>query len=248
MLNLFCDSLLSWGTKIGVSGNFRARMLWKAGRRDIVSVPVLHDYMEQEKAQGQYYASAPAWSSRSQTIVNLLAPHISKEARILEIGCNSGRNLNHLWRAGYKALGGIEISKHAAKRLRKAYTCLAHVPIDIGPAENLIRKFSNHSIDVIFTMAMLEHLHPDNKFLFKEIARVANQYVLSVESRLGKRSHMQYPWDIKSEFTAVGLTCIEIKPWSALWPGKLTAENEWTDDLHEYDAFLFAVSRPDADA
>jgi SAM-dependent methyltransferase len=243
MLNLFCDGLLSWGTKIGVSGNFRARMLWKAGRRDIVPVPVLYDFMEQEKAQGQYYSTAPEWSSRSQTVINILESHISKEARILEIGCNSGRNLNHLWRAGYKALGGIEISKHAANRLREAYPCLANIPIDIGPAEKLIRKYSDRSVDVILTMAMLEHLHPDNKVLFNEIARVAGKYVLAVESRFGKRSHMQYPWDIKSEFTAVGLSCIEIKPWSALWPRELSAENEWTDDLHEYEAFLFAVNR-----
>ena len=223
-------------------------MLWKAGRRDIVPVPVLYDYMEQEKAQGQYYPSAPKWSSRSQTVINILAPLISKEARILEIGCNSGRNLNHLWCAGYRALGGIEISKHAVKRLREDYPCIAHVPIDIGPAESLIGKFSNRSVDVIFTMAMLEHLHPNNRFLFKEIARVASKYVLAVEAKSGKRSHMQYPWNIQSEFTAVGLMCIDIKPWSALWPGELTAANEWTDDLQEYDVFLFAVNRAEAHA
>jgi SAM-dependent methyltransferase len=241
MLNLLCDSLSRWGSKLGVSGNFRARMFWKAGRQDIVPVQDLYDYMSQERAQGQYYSSAPIWSSRSQTIINVLSPLISKECRIVEIGCNSGRNLNHLWTAGYKNVRGIEISEHAVQRLRMNYPCLADVPVDVGPAETAIQQYASSSVDVIFTMATLEHVHPASRFLFKEIARVASRYVLAIESRQGKRSHMQYPWNIKNEFIAVGLTWIDTKAWSALWPGKLTQENEWTEDLSEYDAFLFRV-------
>lgn len=57
-----------------------------------------------------------------------------------------------------------------------------------------------------------------------------------------QRRHMQYPWDIKNEFTAAGLTYIDAKPWSALWPGELTPENEWQEEMHAYDAFLFRVN------
>ena len=209
LLNLFCDVLFRWGSELGVPGNFRARMYWKAGRREIVPRSQLYDFLSQERPLGQYYPLAPKWSSRSQTIINTLSPLITKEYSILEIGCNTGRNLNHLWQAGYKLS---------------------------------IQKCDANSIDVIFTMAVLEHLHPDSRFLFKEIARVARKYVLAIEPRQGKRSHMQYPWDIKSEFTAVGLICIDIKPWSVLWAGELTPDNEWQEDMHNYDAFLFRVN------
>ncbi len=137
----------------------------------------------------------------------------------------------------------MEISVHAVNRLRIEYPCLADVPIDIGPAELSIQKCGNGSVDVIFTMATLEHLHPDNRFLFKEIARVAGKYVLAIEPRQGKRSHMQFPWNIEDEFVAAGLTWIDTKPWSILWPGKMTPENEWQDDMHAYNAFLFKVNK-----
>ena len=91
-------------------------------------------------------------------------------------------------------------------------------------------------------MAALEHVHPDRRFLFNEIARVARKYVLAIESREGKRSHMQYPWDMKNEFTAAGLTHIDTKPWSVLWAGELTPENEWQEEMYAYDAFLFKVN------
>jgi len=242
LLNLFCDVLFRWGSRLGVPGNFRARMYWKAGRREIVPLSQLYDYLLQEQPMGQYYPTAPKWSSRSQTIINMLCPLITKEYSILEIGCNIGRNLNHLWQAGYKNIRGMEISEHAVKRLRVEYPCLAMILVDIGPAELSIQKYDSGSVDVIFTMSVLEQLHPDSGFLFKEIARVAGKYVLAIEPRQGKRSHMQYPWDIKNEFTAAGLTYIDAKPWSVLWAGELTRENEWEEEMHGYDAFLFKVN------
>lgn len=87
----------------------------------------------------------------------------------------------------------MEISEHAVKRLRIEYPCLAMIRVDIGPAELLIQKYNSNSVDVIFTMAVLEHVHPDSRFVFKEIARVARKYVIAIEPRQGKHSHMQYP-------------------------------------------------------
>ena len=217
-------------------------MYWKADRREIVPLSQLYDFFSQERPTGQYYPTAPKWSSRSQTVINILKPLITEEYSILEIGCNTGRNLNHLWQAGYESVRGMEISEHAVMRLRIEYPCLSSTAVDIGPAELSIQKYDSNSVDVIFTMAVLEHLHPNSKFFFNEIARVARRYVLAIEPRHGKRSHMQYPWDIKSEFIAVGLTYTDTKPWGALWAGELTPENEWVEDMHSYDAFLFKVS------
>lgn len=241
ILDLVCDILFRWGDRLGVPGNVRARIYWKAGRRDIVPVQQLYDYFSQEKPGGHYYSAAPKRSSRSQTIINMLSPFITKDDSMLEIGCNLGRNLNHLWQSGYKNLYGMEISEHAVRRLRVEYPCLANIPVDIGPAELSIRKFGSKSVDVIFTMATLESLHPDSRFLFKEVARVARKYVLAIESGSGKRSHMQYPWDIEREFVAAGLTWIDAKPWCALWEGELTSENEWREDMQDFVAFLFKV-------
>ena len=246
LLNRFCDFLLRWGSKLGVSPNFRGRMLWKAGRRDIVPLSELYKFLSQRKPDGQYYPTAPQWSWRSQTVIDMLSPFITKEYSILEIGCNLGRNLNHLWQAGYTQLHGVEISKHAVKRLRSLYPSLSEVTIDIGPAEACIQRLGDNSIDVVFTMATLEELHPESRFLFKEIARVARYYVLAIEPKEGHRSHFQYPWDIKAEFTEAGLEFIDSKPWSSLWSSELTQEHEWADDMHAFDAFLFKVNKEGA--
>lgn len=241
LLNLSCDVLFRWGHRLKVPGNVRARIYARAGRRQIVPLLQLYDYLSQERALGQYYPRVPKWSSRSHSILSILSPIIFKEDSILEIGCNAGRNLNHLWQAGYQNVRGMEISEHAVERLRTEYPCLATIPVDIGPAELSIRKYCSSSVDVIFTMSVLEHLHPDCRFLFKEIARVSRKYVLAIEPKHGKHSHMQYPWDIKNEFIAAGLTCIDTKPWSVLWAGELTPENEWAEEMHDYDAYLFKV-------
>jgi len=242
LLNVFCDILFRWGSKLGLSGNFRGKMFWKAGRREIVPVSELYDYLTQERPNGHYYPGAPKWSSRSQSILNMLGSLVNQDYSFLEIGCNLGRNLNHLWQAGYRNVRGMEISEHAVKRLRSEYLCLADVPVDIGPAEQSIQKLGSRSVDVIFTMAVLENIHPDSRLLFKEIARVASKYVLAIEPRDGHFSHNQYPWDIESEYAAVGLSLVDTKPWSAIWAGELTFENEWREDMYDYTAFLFKVN------
>ncbi len=228
---------------MGISPNFRGRVFWRAGIRDIVPRPELYRFLLQERPIGQYYADAPQWSWRSQTIINRLSPLIAKEDSILEIGCNLGRNLNHLWKAGFRQLRGMEISEYAVRRLRSEYPSLSEVIIDIGPAEASIRRLGDKSVDVVFSMATLEELHPDSGYLFEEIARVARKYVLAIEPKEGHRSHFQYPWNMVEEFGNVGLEFVDSKPWSSLWPNELTPEYEWADDMHPYEAFLFRVKR-----
>ena len=43
---------------------------------------------------------------RSQFLVDLIKGYVEPNAKILEIGCNVGRNLNYLFNAGYTKLGG----------------------------------------------------------------------------------------------------------------------------------------------
>lgn len=243
VLKLLAAVLFHWGHRLPVPGNLRHRIYWKAGRRDIVPLPQLYEFMSQEFAHGQYYPQPRQRSSRSQTILNALGPRISTHDSILEIGCNTGRNLNHLWQAGYRHLNGMEISEHAVKRMRVEYPALGDVPIEVGPAEVSIKRHPAKSIDLIFTMATLEHLHPQSRYLFDEVARVARKYVLAIEPKEGHRSHMQYPWDVAAEYTRAGLTLVDSKPWSSLWPGELTPANEWAPDMHPFQAYLFQVTR-----
>ena len=193
----------------------------------------LYKFWRQEKPKGNYFGT-PEWSARSQTIITILSPWVKKENSILEVGCNVGRNLNHLWNAGYKNLNGIEISEIAVARGLKAYPHLSEISMHLGPAEVILPKLKADSIDVVFTMAVLEHIHPESRQVFAEIARIARKYVLAFESASGNSSHRQYPWDIEKEFLATGLSLMDRRPWPSL-----LAANETDPSIQTYDAILF---------
>ena len=219
--------------------NVRARVALEAKRPTMDRVDDIYRFWEQQKPHGNYFRPLKS-SPRSETILVMLRPRITATDSILEVGCNVGRNLNHLYQAGYRRLGGVELSRRAVERLRTSYPDLAAVPVDVGPAERVLPRHETCFYDVVFTMAVLEHVHPASKSVFAEMARVARKYVLTIEPRQGHASHRQYPWDIVKEFEAVGLRVVEKRVWSSLWQVDRTRENHWNPDFDNYDAVLFS--------
>jgi SAM-dependent methyltransferase len=143
---------------------------------------------------------------RSRALAKLLE-HVPKTASILEVGCNVGRNLAYLRAQGYQTLTGIEISPHAVELLRKTYPELADATIHVGAAEDVLPNLAARSFDVVFTMAVLEHIHPESRGVFEHIARVARE-LLTIEPK-GNASTRQYPHDIVSTFEGLGLDLVE---------------------------------------
>ena len=179
------DQLLQ-NTPLGsmVSPNICAHIAVGAGRIRIDKPQRLRRFWQQQRPVGNYFLT-PQTSYRSETIINMLKPWITSEYSILEVGCNVGRNLNHLYMSGYENLAGIEINENAVQRLRRAYPQLKSVNIDVGPAEEVLAHYRSSSFDVVFTMAVLEHIHPSSRTVFSQIARVARRYVLAIEPSKG---------------------------------------------------------------
>lgn len=101
---------------------------------------------------------------------------------ILEIGCNVGQNLNYLFSAGFDKLTGIEISEDAVVLMKKSYPRMAkNAKIINKPVEDAIGTFKENEFDIVFTMAVLEHIHPDSDFIFPEMARITNRYLITIE-------------------------------------------------------------------
>ena len=106
-------------------------------------------------------------ASRSQhtEIHKTLQPYINEDSKILEIGCNVGRNLNHLYHQGYKNLTGIEINPNAIDVGKNHYRELyadSRVQIEIGSAEDFLSDNSNH-YDAVFTLAVLQHMTTEER-------------------------------------------------------------------------------------
>ncbi len=116
---------------------------------------------------------------RTEELVKRMEELGLKNPKILEIGCNAGRNLNALHEAGYTNLTAIEISDKAVQVLRQNYPRLKDVEIKIGAAEELLTEFDDNSFDIVYTMAVLQHIHPKSiDRVISNICRVSKSFCL----------------------------------------------------------------------
>jgi SAM-dependent methyltransferase len=175
---------------------------------EVLSQQVLHAFWRNPDPTNRPEAySVPV--ARSEFLVGLLARHGSNDGRVLEIGPNIGRNLEALRRAGYRQLEGIEISENAVSAMRETYPLLAAAAtIHNAAVEEVIRTLPDSSFDVVFTMAVLEHLHPDSEWVFAEMARICRGVIVTIEDEVG-RSPRHVPRHYKSIFESLGLEQIE---------------------------------------
>ncbi|KPK42876.1 MAG: hypothetical protein AMJ78_00885 [Omnitrophica WOR_2 bacterium SM23_29] len=146
---------------------------------------------------------------RSVFLLNLVKKYMDEKSKILEIGCNVGRNLNELFCAGFKDLSGIEISKNALETMKAAYHDMAKaIVIYNSPVEDKIKDFEDNAFDVVFTMAVLEHIHTDSEFIFSHMARITKKLLITIEDEKGL-SWRHFPRNYKNVFEGLGLKQFE---------------------------------------
>ncbi len=151
-------------------------------------------------ANPRQYAEADP--KRSEFLVGLLteyAPH----GRILELGTNVGRNLHHLYEAGFTDLEGVDINPHALKEMRVRYPELADIPVHLGTIEDQIVTYADREFGCVFTMAVAMHIHSDSDWVFPHVARIA-QMVMTIEDEIGTGNRM-FPRDYGKVFGGLGM-------------------------------------------
>jgi SAM-dependent methyltransferase len=130
------------------------------------------------------YAESPKAATRSLLLARWLSEAgITADESILELGCNAGRNLAALRCCGFRNLTGIEINPNALSAMQTAFPVTAReARLLNGTIEAVLPTFPDRSHAVIFTMAVLEHIHPDSEALvFDAMVRVAGRYILTIE-------------------------------------------------------------------
>ena len=74
---------------------------------------------------------------------------------ILELGCNVGRNLHYLLRAGYTKLYGIDVSPRTVTYMKYAFPDVANIAkFYEGTIEERIVEFGNDRFDIVFSLAV----------------------------------------------------------------------------------------------
>lgn len=148
----------------------------------------VHDFWRSADAQGnrpQDYLQAS--TDRSQYLLELVQLAGLDDPSILELGCNAGRNLAWLQTAGYRRLSGIEISPAAVQALNAAYPALAAAAtIHTAPVEDVIGAFPDYAFDIVFSMAVLVHIHSDSDWVMAEIARICGGCLITIEDELNE--------------------------------------------------------------
>ena len=141
---------------------------------------------------------------KSIYLADLIAKYLDKESRILEIGCNVGRNLNFLLNNNFKNLSGIEINKNAVGLCKKTYTALSSLDtFNIYNAKlyNFLPKHKN-LYDVVFTLAVMMHIDDNEREIIYDYLEKYAKYVIFIEpineskKNLGGRLFNIFDYDI----------------------------------------------------
>jgi pseudaminic acid biosynthesis-associated methylase len=106
-----------------------------------------------------------------------LIGHLPREIKILEVGCNTGMQLEGLQRMGFTNLYGAELQEYAVEKAKK-YTR----GINIIQASGFDLPFRDAYFDLVCTNGVLIHIAPgDLKSFMSEMIRCSKRYIMGFE-------------------------------------------------------------------
>ncbi len=180
------------------------------------------------------------YSSKSTKLIEFMAkfwkPHVESEHKVLELGCNAGANLETLRLLGFTSLAGVEINPEAVKLMSSVFPDLYRdVNVNIGSLDDRLPLLATDSSDVIFTMAVLMHVHPKSNNIFSEMVRIARKYIVTVEPEFANYGYV-FSRNYRRVFQKLG--CAQL---SSVTIG-IDATNDETADYHGITLRLFSVS------
>jgi 2-polyprenyl-3-methyl-5-hydroxy-6-metoxy-1,4-benzoquinol methylase len=160
------------------------------------------DYLGEKQSQKQ----------RSRFLVELVKEYANKGDKIFEVGCNVGRNLHYLFEAGYKNLEAVEISHQALTVMKQAFPEMEkNIYIYNESIEGVVKSIDSNNYDMLFTMAVLEHIHKDSEWIFKELVRITKRYLITIEDEEGI-SWRHFPRNYKRIFEHLGMQQLKKVP------------------------------------
>jgi len=119
----------------------------------------------------------------SETLAAVFEQFVREDAAVLEVGCGSGRHLAHLLDAGYEHLTGVDINDDSFSVMADHYPRLADTgTFHIGAIEDVVSEFDDGAFDVVYSVETLQHVHPDNAWVFEELIRVTDDLLITAEN------------------------------------------------------------------
>ena len=119
----------------------------------------------------------------SETLASVLSHYVDDSAAILEVGCGSGRHLAHLRDHGFENLTGIDINDESFDVMAEHYPRLAETgTFHTGAVEDLVSEFDDDAFDVVYSVETLQHIHPEDEWVFEELVRITGDLLVTAEN------------------------------------------------------------------
>ncbi len=119
---------------------------------------------------------------KSEAVARRLDEAVGADASVLELGCSAGRHLAHLYANGYRDLHGIDVNAEAGPVLRQAYPALWRAgTFTFDAMQDVVTGYEDGRFDAVYSVETLQHLPPDDDWVFAEVARVADELVVTLE-------------------------------------------------------------------
>jgi len=144
---------------------------------------VRNDWAERSgKYSPSYYADIGP-NEVSETLVSVLDHYVRDDAAILEVGCGSGRHLANLLDNGYENLTGVDINADSFDVMAETYPRLAETgTFHTGAIEDLVSEFETDAFELVYTVETLQHIHPDDVWVFEELGRITSDLLITAEN------------------------------------------------------------------
>ena len=155
-----------------------------------------------QKAENDSWLKYSVGQEKSIFLANLMEKlPLRKNGKILELGCNIGRNLSYLQTVGCTNLFGVELNQEAVKQSKKMYPNL-RARIQNTTIENFFNECLE-KYDLIFTMAVLEHIPKESEWIFAEMVRCGG-YIITIEDEKSINK-ICFPRNYKKIFENLGM-------------------------------------------
>ena len=192
----------------------------KLGTDKVYTIPVemFHGYWkdpehftnfgDEDNNNPDTYIACP---EKDKDLTDIVKKYCSETDKILEIGCNVGRNLDCLYRAGFTNLSGLDINKEALKLGIKTFPdTVGKIDLIHSSIEDLMWRPTGDTYDMIFTMGVLMHLHPTSMWVTTLFYQRTNKFLITAEDEW-EYSNKAIPRNYKTIFEQSGFTQVEEK-------------------------------------
>jgi SAM-dependent methyltransferase len=192
---------------------------------NVDSHDVRREWADRSGAYSPAYYAHYGPDETSEAIRELLARTVGREASVLELGCSSGRHLEHLRADGFSDLHGVELNAEAFDVMAEHYPDLrSEGTFSRAAIEDVVGGFADDEFAAIYAVETLQHVHPDERWVFAELARITGRVLVTVENEGGEDAdeagsavnyvNGEFPLyyrDWEGVFTDLGLRQVEVR-------------------------------------